>query len=219
VGSLEGHEVLSHRVSRHRRICENRCEKKPQLFFFLFFRRSRRRNQRKNDDLWRMWYLGVQSMTLSVSVMGTNGQQQTDEASTPTPSTKAPNASPSKRMPMKLKLPKTVVTSEPENENEEEKKRSTEERVEVNGNWLSVEGKAKPSHRPSRAEQAAVLGVYTRNCALPPTPGASPSPSGASTPSSARAPSPDPTLAEDEAGEASWDWEDAPKQDVDESQL
>ncbi len=39
----------------------------------MFSRKSRRRDQRDSDDLWRLWYLGVQSMTLSVSVLGTEG--------------------------------------------------------------------------------------------------------------------------------------------------
>ena len=37
------------------------------------FRKSRQRHQSNSDDLWRLWYLGVQSMTLSVSVLGTDG--------------------------------------------------------------------------------------------------------------------------------------------------
>ena len=78
---------------------------------FNTFRKVCKRNQQRSDDLWRLWYLGVQSMTLSVSAMTTNpvdGNESTTTSSSMTAG-KTNGGEKSPCPPVILELPRIIT--------------------------------------------------------------------------------------------------------------
>ena len=117
-------------------------ELRRQIQFGVILRHFRKPTQNRNsDDLWRMWYSGVQSVTLSVSMMASppNGMVGTENPSF------TPSNSPLKRM---ISLKNRV--------------RGSFNLGDRRGSKASNHSATAPcSPTPSHEEQDEVLGAYT----------------------------------------------------------
>lgn len=187
----------------------------------MFCRKARQRNQRDSDDLWRLWYLGVQSMTLSVSVLGSddpdnpennvNGGTASSSNGSDKDDKEVLRKKPSVSRPPAISLQLAPEVDQTRVCDADDDFRKSEENV----NLLRADNLSK-NNEPSKSEQDLVLGASCYSDALL---SASPT-NGSVTPST-------PTmtmLMSDEldseaVARAMKDWADAPVQDVEESQL
>ncbi|TRY64095.1 hypothetical protein TCAL_05756 [Tigriopus californicus] len=127
---------------------------------FVGWRRSRRKNQRSSDDLWKMWYHGVQSMTtFSLSTLGTPTQSDIERSEGPS----ARVLSRSLTKIQSIEMPDLGFSGDDSHYNPKQIGVSVTQAS--LGRVFSDEGinDAEESPPPSKQEQKDILGVYSNH--------------------------------------------------------